>query len=283
MNIKELLNIGTKTLIDNNVEYGREDALDLLSNILKKDRLYLIINGLDEVDKESEDIFFNFIEERGRKRPLQYILGNATFMELSFKVKEGVLIPRADTEILVEEVLNYIDKNNYKDICDVCTGTGAIGIAIGYHRPTTTIDICDISEIAEEIAKENIFKLKVEKNVEFYRSDLLSFAEGLHKKYDVIVSNPPYIRTSVIEALMEDVKNYEPHLALDGGEDGLIFYRKITKDSCKFLNKGGLLAFEIGYDQGEEVSELLKEYGFIDVIVKKDLGNNDRVVLGRYL
>ena len=201
-------------------------------------------------------------------------------MGLELFVEEGVLIPRGDTEILVEEVLKNIDDNESLEICDLCSGSGAIGIAIANYRNNVKVDSIDYFEKPEKVTKKNIEKLKLKDRMTFIKSDLLTEVINQGKKYDIIVSNPPYIKEEEISNLMEDVKGYEPHTALSGGLDGLVFYRKIIDDSVLVLKGKGILAFEIGYDQGEDVKKLMIEKGFKNVNVLKDLAGLDRVVIG---
>ena len=199
-------------------------------------------------------------------------------MGLEFGVNEYVLVPRQDTEILVESVLDILEGG--MEVLDMCTGSGCILISL--LKLCSFADVrgvgADVSEHALKVACENAEKLGVD--VKFLHSDLFSNVEG---KYDVIVSNPPYIRTAVIEELKEEVKLHDPFIALDGKEDGLYFYRRIVDESTNHLKKGGKLYFEIGYDQGEDVSRLMREAGFADVTVKKDLAGLDRVVFGVYI
>ena len=210
--------------------------------------------------------------------PIKYILGECEFMGMNFIVKPGVLIPRPDTEILVEEVIKNIKEKGYTNICDVCSGSGAIGIAIAEFIKSSKVVLYDISREALSVSKMNIkrFDLSVRVNEEL--SDLLQVAINQNKKFEVIVSNPPYIKQSVIPTLMDDVKNYEPLIALSGGEDGLYFYRRITEESLQVLEKGGLLAFEIGYDQRKEVENILLKSGYKIIECIKDLSGNDRVI-----
>ena len=279
--IGELLIDGNKILKEANIDTYILDTQLLLGKVLQKDKLYLITNKEEEVNKFKEKEFYRLINKRKDKMPIKYILKNAEFMGLDFYVEEGVLIPRGDTEILVEEVLKNITASNQYDICDLCCGSGAIGISIATLRENTKIDLIDYYDIPEKITKKNINKHKLSSRVEFIKSDLLEEAIKREKKYDILVSNPPYIKEEVIETLMDDVKNYEPHTALSGGNDGLYFYRKIVEDSDKILKENGILAFEIGHDQGEEVSALMTQKGYKGVRVIKDLAGLDRVVLGQ--
>lgn len=279
--IGELLIDGNKILKEANIDTYILDTQLLLGKVLQKDKLYLITNKEEEIDKFKEKEFYRLINKRKDKMPIKYILKNAEFMGLDFYVEEGVLIPRGDTEILVEEVLKNITTSNQYDICDLCCGSGAIGISIATLRENTKIDLIDYYDIPEKVTKKNINKHKLSSRVEFIKSDLLEEAIKREKKYDILVSNPPYIKEEVIETLMDDVKNYEPHTALSGGNDGLYFYRKIVEDSDKILKENGILAFEIGHDQGEEVSALMTQKGYKGVRVIKDLAGLDRVVLGQ--
>ena len=279
--IGELLIDGNKILKEANIDTYILDTQLLLGKVLQKDKLYLITNKEEEIDKFKEKEFYRLINKRKDKMPIKYILKNAEFMGLDFYVEEGVLIPRGDTEILVEEVLKNITASNQYDICDLCCGSGAIGISIATLRENTKIDLIDYYDIPEKVTKKNINKHKLSSRVEFIKSDLLEEAIKREKKYDILVSNPPYIKEEVIETLMDDVKNYEPHTALSGGNDGLYFYRKIVEDSDKILKENGILAFEIGHDQGKEVSALMTQKGYKGVRVIKDLAGLDRVVLGQ--
>ncbi|WP_294343106.1 peptide chain release factor N(5)-glutamine methyltransferase [uncultured Clostridium sp.] len=275
MKIREALNKGSNILKESDIEYFKEDALELLSVILNTDKINIILNGEESLDDDKEQQYFNFIKRRSEKEPLKYITGYADFFGLVLKVKNGVLIPRVDTETLVEEVIAI--KKEKKNILDMCCGSGAIGIALAKNIEGSEVILADISEVAEEVTKENIVRLDID-NAKFIHSNL--FENIGSNKFDVIVSNPPYIRTDVIDTLMEDVKDYEPHLALDGGTDGLYFYNKITKEASKYLSEGGYLCYEIGYDQGDDLRILMEEQGFKDVRIIKDLAGNDRVAIG---
>ncbi|KEH94769.1 peptide chain release factor N(5)-glutamine methyltransferase [Clostridium botulinum] len=281
MNIGEVLKYAYDILKKENIDTYMLDAQLLLQKVLKKDKLFIILNRNEILSKDEEEEFLKLINLRKDKMPVKYILGECEFMGLNFYVKEGVLIPRADTEILVEEVIKEIKENNYNRICDVCCGSGAIGVSIGKYMENSTVDCYDISDIAIEVTGKNIERFLLKDRLTVEKSDLLTVAIKQNKKFDVIVSNPPYIKEEVIPTLMEDVKDYEPYIALCGGIDGLDFYRKITVQSLEILENNGLLAFEIGYDQGEAVKELLIESGFTDVKVINDLAGLNRVVIGK--
>lgn len=278
--IGELLIDGNKILKEANIDTYILDVQLLLGKVLGKDKLYLITNKEEEVSKIKEKEFYKLINQRKDKMPIKYILKSAEFMGLEFQVEEGVLIPRGDTEILVEETLKFIKNERKYDICDLCCGSGAIGISIAYLKENTNVDLIDYYEIPEKVTKKNIRKHNLDSRANFIKSDLLKEPISMNKKYDILVSNPPYIKEEVIETLMDDVKKYEPHTALSGGEDGLYFYKKIIDDSNKILKDNGVLAFEIGHDQGKEVSDLMIEKGYKNVRVIKDLAGHDRVVIG---
>lgn len=281
-NIGELLENGSKVLKDNDVDTYILDAQLLLGMVLGKDKIYLITNRDKEVSVKDEKEYLNLIEKRSKKMPIKYILGETEFMGIDLDVEEGVLIPRGDTEVLVEEVLSIIKEEDSLDVCDLCSGSGAIGISLAILRKNINVDEIDNYDIPEKVTKSNILKHALENRVKFIKSNLLSEVIKQEKKYDIIVSNPPYIKASEIDNLMDDVKVYEPHIALDGGEDGLVFYKKIIKESKLALKDNGLLAFEIGHDQGESVKKLMEEEGFSNIRLVKDLAGLDRVLLGYF-
>ncbi|AGF54402.1 peptide chain release factor N(5)-glutamine methyltransferase [Clostridium saccharoperbutylacetonicum] len=277
--IEDLINSGTVTLKDKGIDTARLDAELLLGSVIEKERVYLITHKEEEVSEEDTKKYFDLIEKRRNKMPVKYILNKCEFMGLDLYVEEGVLIPRDDTEILVEEVLKLIDESEEKYICDLCSGSGAIGIALASFRQNIKVDLIDYYPIPEKVSLINIQKINLENRVTFVKSDLLEKPIEEKKIYDIIVSNPPYIEEEEISKLMEDVKNYEPHTALSGGIDGLDFYKKIISQSREVLRTYGILAFEIGYNQGESVKSLMEENDFKDVRVIKDFAGLDRIVI----
>ena len=280
--IEELINVGTSTLKENHIDTARLDAELLLGSIIEKNRVYLITHKEESVSKENVTKYFDLINKRKNKMPVKYILRQCEFMGIDFYIEEGVLIPRGDTEILVEEVLKHIKEDEEKEVCDLCCGSGAIGISLATLRQNIKVDLIDYYPIPEKVTLLNIKKNTLENRASFIKSDLLENVIKENKKYDILVSNPPYIEAEEIENLMDDVKKYEPHIALDGGKDGLDFYRKIVDQSQMVLRKEGILAFEIGYNQGEAVKSLMEENNFKNVNIVKDFASLDRVVIGEF-
>lgn len=273
MRIQEILEIGVNELKKAKIENPISIAKQLMCYVTKKDKIYLITNADTELNNKQEELFISAISKVANNVPLQYITQRQEFMGMDFYVDENVLIPRADTEIVVEEALQIIKSNNFTNVLDMCTGSGAIAISIAKDVPNCNVVAVDISTKALEIAKNNARTNEVN-NVTFIQSNMF---EKITCKYDLIISNPPYIRTKVIDSLDENVKK-EPMLALDGGADGLDFYRNLEENAYKHLNEGGYLVLEIGFDQKEEVTKLL-EIRYKDIICKKDLGGNDRVII----
>ena len=279
MTIKELLNQGIIMLKNEEIEYPKNKARAILQYTLKKPREYLIIYDNKEVSKEEREEYVKNIKRLILGEPLQYITGVQEFMKLNFIVTKDVLIPQPDTEILVEEVINIAYKLENPIILDLCTGSGTIAISIAKNVPNVKIIATDISKNALEIAKRNAQFNGVLNSIDFIESDLFDKIKNI--KFDIIVSNPPYIPTSDINMLPIDVQQ-EPILALDGGKDGLDFYRKISKNAHYFLNRKGYLCLEIGYNQKEDVKRIIEsEKRYIDTYCKKDLCENDRVIVTR--
>lgn len=266
---------GQQELLTVGIEEAALDARLLLEYICRTDRNTLLVHGDRSLSPFEEQMYQNSIATRKNRIPLQHITGEQEFMGLTFRVNENVLIPRQDTEILVEEALRFLKDGDR--ILDVCTGSGCILLSLLHYSNECHGVGVDLSEDALAIAKENGERL--EEEAEWVCSDML---KALPKQtFELIVSNPPYIPTQVIPTLMEEVKSHEPYMALDGKEDGLYFYRKLVEQCPDYLAKEGMLLVEIGYDQAEAVSKLFSEAGFTDVTVMKDLAGLDRVVVGR--
>ena len=276
MNLREVLKQGIEKLKENNIEDASLKAKMLLSEILEMKKEYLIVHEEEILDEPDINTFFEKIDRLVNNEPIQYILNRQDFMGLNLYVDSNVLIPQPDTEILVEEVIALANEKENLKILDMCTGSGAIAISLAKYIKNSNVYATDISENALEIAKDN--SLKNITDITFIHSDV--FENVKENEFDFIVSNPPYIETDVIKTLSKEVQN-EPHIALDGGEDGLYFYRKISKEAFDFLKQDGYLAFEIGYNQREAVENLLRENGYKNIYSKKDLGGNDRIVIGQ--
>lgn len=263
-----------KALKEGNIDSFSIDSTLILCHALNINKLTLITKGDMDISPEDEKTALSFLERRLRHEPMQYITGKAEFMGLDFEVDKSTLIPRGDTENIVEFALETIKEKGYTTLLDMCTGSGAIAVScVKYSGVKATA--CDISEKA--LLKAEINARKNNTPVEFVKSDIFS---NIKHKYDIIISNPPYIKREEIPTLMEDVKNYEPLSALDGGENGLFFYEEITKKAPSHLNKGGCLLYEIGYDQRREVESILHKNGFKDIGSFKDLAGLDRGVYG---
>ena len=276
MKIEELLRYGKEKLGKQKVEDASIISRILMQYVLKIDRNKLIINKNDNVDINKENEYKEYIEKIIKGKPVQYITNNQEFMKLNFYVDENVLIPQPDTEILVEKVIKSIDIMENIEILDMCTGSGCIGISLAKNIKNTKVTLVDISKEAIEIAKKNAIQNGVENKVTFIQSDMFENVKG---KFDIIVSNPPYIKTDIIQTLDKQVQN-EPHIALDGGKDGLDFYKILINEAHKYLKKDGKIFLEIGYDQKQEVENLVKQskhYKKIETI--KDLSQNDRVII----
>ena len=245
------------------------------------DRIYIHLNLNKELTKKQYDEFISYINDRINGRPVAYIVGNREFMGLDFFVKEGVLIPRPDTETLVEEIIELCkNKSGEINILDIGTGSGAITVSLAKYIEKVKVISFDISDIPLEVGKINAVNNKVDNKIEFVKSDVFSAIKDKNNKFDVIVSNPPYIPKNDIQTLHTQVKDYEPYNALEGGEDGLDFYRQITEESVKYLNKDGILAYEVGHNQAEYVCDIMKSNGYHKIYKKKDIQGIDRVVIG---
>ncbi len=273
-----LLSEGTEVLL-NHSDTARLDAEVLLAHIIRKERVWFAIHAKDKPDDETVLEFRDLLKRRCSGEPVAYITGTREFMGLSFNVRDGILIPRPDTETLVEAVLKEKLPKNAR-IIDLCTGSGAIAVSLAHYISDASVCAVDISDICIKTATENAEKNGVLNRVQFKQADVLS-DELNFDKVDILVSNPPYIESSMLADLMKDVRDFEPTLALDGGNDGLIFYRRIVSLLPNLLKSGGLVAFEVGHNQADSVSEILKVHGCTNIKTVCDLAGIKRVVMAR--
>ena len=273
---RELLKNGTEKLVKAGVPDAGSDAWMLMEFAFEIEKGYYFLHEDDKIEKEQQERYEKLIAEREKRIPLQQITQTAWFMGYPFYVNENVLIPRFDTEILVEQVGKLLKPG--MRILDLCTGSGCILLSLlSEYRELNLEGVgADISAAALDVAKENQKRLKVKASM--VESNLFSQVEG---EFDLIVSNPPYIATGELQKLMPEVRDHEPQLALDGKEDGLYFYREIIKQASGYLRSGGWLCFEIGYDQGKALEQLMKYAGYKNVKIGKDLAGLDRIAIGQ--
>lgn len=273
----EVLHEGIESLRQGKIADCETDAWILFEYCFGMNRTAYYLYMQEEADMTKTQKYKKLLAKRLKHVPVQYITGHQEFMGLDFKVNEDVLIPRQDTELLVLKVLEVLEKKTNARVLDMCTGSGCIAISICKLAGQTMVTAVDVSDGALKVAAENARLNQAE--ITLVKSDLFDEVEGT---FDVIVSNPPYIETSVIYELEPEVREFEPMLALDGMEDGLYFYRRIIENAPSYLKNGGVIAFEIGYNQGETVPELLHQAGFESVAVYKDLCGRNRVVMGSW-
>lgn len=281
MKLYELLKRGQAMLEDHGVPDADIDSDLLWQHLSGMSRTDMLFDRDMDISSDMEHDYITLIEKRCRRVPLQYITGIQNFMGFDFYTADNVLIPRQDTETLVETALKLSETvGEQLNVLDMCCGTGCIGISYGLFKPDSTVTLADISDDAIEVTKKNISKLCGDSTrFNVLRTDMFDNVEG---QFDFIMSNPPYIRSDVIDTLMPEVKDNEPRLALDGMEDGLYFYRIIVSQARKYIKDEGYVIFEIGNDQAEDVQHLFVESGYDDVHVVQDLCRNDRVVYARY-
>jgi release factor glutamine methyltransferase len=284
--IEKLLKDGLNMIEKRDYNNPFLDVQLILSHLINKDRIYLHMNKDEEVKSDVSKKYYDMVERRNIGYPLQYMINSQEFMGLDFFVQEGVLIPRSDSEILVEKILNLVNntelRNKTINILDIGTGSGAIALSLGYFLKNSLVTAIDISDIAIETAKINADKLGLS-NVLIKKSDVFGDVKNAksNEKYDIVVSNPPYIEKSVIENLQTEVSKYEPKLALDGGVDGLDYYRRIVEVYGFIHSDKSILSVEIGYNQKKEVLKIFEDAGIFSFIESdKDLSGNDRVVTG---
>lgn len=277
---RDVYDEGVARLAAAGIEEAELDARLLLEFVCGTDRNTLLAHGEREVSEEEYGRYSGFIERRAAHVPLQHLTGEQDFMGLIFLVNKDVLVPRQDTEVLVEEVMKHL--HDGMRILDLCTGTGCVLLSLLHYSNDCEGVGVDLSERALAVARENQERLRSDRpemKARFLEGDLFA---GLEERFDMIVSNPPYIKTDVIDTLMPEVREHEPVMALDGGADGLVFYRRIAGDAGAYLNGGGMLFFEIGCEQAEDVRSIMEAAGFREVEVVKDFAGLDRVVYGSW-
>jgi len=280
MNYQEILNEGTKILKSSNIKSFNLDSEILLASSLKLDRPRLLLNLNKEINKDEREIFFNFIDRRKKSEPIAYILGFKEFWKNNFKINKSVLIPRPDTEIVVEEVLKEIKSNESKQILDIGTGSGCIILSVLNERKKSYGYGIDISKKAINLAKNNAKIQHIYNRIKFLHSDIDNFYFG---KYDLIVSNPPYIKLSDIGVLDRDIKFFEPNIALNGGLDGYSKIRKVINKSSVLIKKDGKLILEIGFNQVIKTTKILKTNGFYVNRIVKDFSRINRCIVSTKL
>lgn len=276
MVIGEIIKEAVGRLKESGSDNAMFEAHLIVRTVLDMSPLDIVLNKKNKVKKADEKKIFEYIDRMANNEPLQYVLGNQEFMALTFKVTPDVLIPRADTETLVEALIEKF-KNKGASVLDIGVGSGCIGISLAVYNKRMYVRGFDISEKALAVAKENAEANGVADRVVYEKFDILK--DSMYGRYDLIVSNPPYIETDVIPTLDDNVKNYEPHLALDGGADGLMFYRRITDIAPSALAENGVLAFEVGHTQAQTVADMM-EKDFKNIEIINDLCGIARVVIG---
>lgn len=290
MNLKEALLYGKEQLSIQDIEAPAAEAGVILCHVIKREKVYLYSHDEESLTAEQQDLYFQLLKHRAEGKPLQYITGIQEFMSLDFSVNQNVLIPRQDTEILVETVIEYaksgiMDQKQNINILDIGTGSGCIAVSLAHYLKCVCISAIDISRGALETALINSAKNNVDRKIKFINADIIEiimkncYCQLEDAPFDIVVSNPPYIPAKVIEGLKKEVKDFEPYKALCGGDDGLDFYRAINKGASSLLKRGGLIVLEIGYDQADQVKELFKST-CSDINIIKDLSGNDRVFCG---
>ncbi len=276
MRIQTAIEDGERILKKNNIKTFRIDAEILMSTSIKKDRKYIFLNLNNKLCEESIKIFKKNIQKRSTGKPIAYIVGEKDFWKYSFKVREGVLIPRPDTELLIEEVLKLTKNKSNLNLLEIGIGSGCVLLSILKEKKNFYGTGVDLSKKCVELSKINAFNLGLRNRVKIFESDIDNFN---HRKYDLIISNPPYINKIKLKYLEKDVKNFEPILALNGGLDGMSVIRKVINKSSELIKKNGILVLEIAFNQKNKVVKLLEQKGFYINKVLKDLANNDRCII----
>ena len=281
--ILEIINLSTEFLSKKEVESPRINAELLLAHVLKCKRLDLYLKFDQPLKEEELNIYREFLKRRGKREPLQYIVGNVEFYGLEFIVNPSVLIPRPETEILVETVIENSNKELHLKILDIGTGSGNIAISISKNLINATVWGIDTSDEALKVAEENSINNSVDERTSFAKKNILNGFQFDEKEFDIIVSNPPYISKNDYQNLMPELKNFEPSISLTDDNDGLTFYREISMKAKSILKTGGRIYFEVGKDQYKDVSSILSENNFVNIKVKTDYSNIERVVYGEMI
>jgi release factor glutamine methyltransferase len=276
MNIENILNEGTKTLLKNKITNPQLDSEILLSNAINKDKKYIILNPRKTISKEQSNKFKNLVERRKKGEPIAYLINKKEFWKDEFYINKDVLIPRPDTELIIEQVLKIYSKNSQLHVLDIGTGSGCVLLSILKERSNFYGTGIDISKKSINVSKINAKKLKLTNRVKFIHSSVDNFKNG---KYDLIVSNPPYIELLNLKYLEKDVINFEPKLALNGGLDGFSKIREVIKKASNLIKENGKFILEIGFNQKNRVKEILKKEGFYVNKSLRDYGNNDRCII----
>ena len=276
MNIESAIKEGNLILEKNKIRSTKLDSEILLSKVIQKDRKFIILNYKQEIKEDIFNYYISLINKRSSGRPIAYLLGKKNFWNYEFEITEGVLIPRPDTEIIIEEVLKLSKNKNKLKILDIGVGSGCILLSILDEKKDFLGIGIDISKKCIELSKRNALSIGVKNRVKFFKSNVDNFNSG---KYDLIISNPPYIKQVSLKYLDKDVKNFEPKLALNGGIDGLSEIRKVIIKSSELIKINGKFVLEIGFDQKQEVIKILKNKGFYINKVLKDYAGNDRCIV----
>ena len=280
MKLEEAINKGSEELKKKNTKTAFLDSELLLSKAINKNREFIILNLDKEINPEDYLYFQRLIFERKKGKPIAYLTGKKSFWKYEFDIDDKVLIPRPDTEIIVEQVINIYKKKNKINFLDIGVGSGCILLSILKERKDFSATGIDISNHAIKICNINAYKLGVKNRVKLFKSDIDKFSHG---KYDLIISNPPYIKKLDLKYLEKDVRNFEPKIALDGGLEGLSEIRKVIKKTSELIKKNGKFFLEIAFDQKIQVKKMLIKNGFYINNVLKDLGNNDRCIISTKL
>jgi len=276
MKLQTAINDAYQNLMNNNIKSALLDSELLMANVLKKSREHIVLNLDKDIDKKDYDNFQNMVHQRSEGKPIAYLINKKSFWKYEFYVNEHVLIPRPDTELIIEQVLKIYQNKNKINFLDIGFGSGCILLSILKERKNFKGTGVDVSNYALKVCEINAFKLGVKNRLKLYNSNIDKFKLG---KYDLIISNPPYIKNLDLKYLEKDVRKFEPKLALDGGLDGVSEIRKVIKKSSELIKNGGKLILEISYDQTQEVRKLLKKNGFYINSVVKDLAKNDRCII----